>query len=178
MSDTRMHIVKFLFLVCCVALVAGCGFHLRGKSPVAINFSRVYLDVRGAHRIAAEVKQQLQYNQIALAPEKKWANLILTLSNERFDERVLSVDPLTGKVREFELGYRVTFSARPPKGKRYIARESIDLLRDVTFDETAVLGKFDEQEVVRKEMLKDAADAILRRLESVKVESPSAKNKR
>ncbi len=173
-----MRLAKLLLLICCVALATSCGFHLRGKSLVAINFSRVYLDVRGARRVAAEVKQQLQYNQVALAPQQKWANLILTLSNERFDERVLSVDPRTGKVRELELGYRVAFSARPPKGKPYIAKESIDLLRDVTFDETAALGKFDEQEVVRKEMLKDAADAILRRLESVKVESPTAKKKR
>ncbi|MGH8565072.1 MAG: hypothetical protein ACREXW_13700 [Gammaproteobacteria bacterium] len=43
------------------------------------------------------------------------------------------------------------------------------VLADFTFDETAALGKFDEQQVLREEMIEDAAETVLRRLESVRV---------
>ena len=37
-----------------------------------------------------------------------------------------------------------------------------------TFDERAALGKFEEQQVLRDDMIQDAAETVLRRLESIR----------
>ena len=37
-----------------------------------------------------------------------------------------------------------------------------------TFDERAALAKSDEQQVLREDMIQDAAETVLRRLESVR----------
>ncbi|MGH2821649.1 MAG: LPS assembly lipoprotein LptE, partial [Thermoleophilaceae bacterium] len=74
--------------------------------------------------------------------------LVVELRNERFDERVLSVDPRTGKAREYQIAYRVDLAVRHSDRRPLIKNQTIDLLRDFTFDETAALGKFEEQQVL------------------------------
>jgi LPS-assembly lipoprotein len=91
------------------------------------------------------------------------------LGNERFDRRVLSVDPRTGKVREFELGYAVDLNVTHRDGRSLIGPDTVTLLRDYVFDETAAISEFEEENLLREEMRKDAAEAILRRLQSVKL---------
>ena len=40
-------------------------------------------------------------------------------------------------------------------------------LRDFTFDEDAVLGKFSEEELLHKELIRTAANQVLRRLQAL-----------
>ena len=162
MSATRSALV--LALLC----VSACGFHLRGTVPVDLQFSRVYVRAHGARRVAAELARQLSYNRVVVAPDAASADVLVELRNERFDERVLSVDPRTGKAREYQIAFRVDLAVRHTDRRPLIKNQTIDLLRDFTFDETAALGKFEEQQVLREEMIQDAAETVLRRLESVR----------
>ncbi|CAN5705529.1 hypothetical protein BH18PSE1_BH18PSE1_07300 [soil metagenome] len=146
----------------------GCGFHLRGSSPVALRFSGVFVESAGAPRVAAQLQRQLQYNGVALTGKPALAEAVVTLRGERFEQRVLSVDPRTGKVREFELAYRVELMVADAKGHSLLAAQSIDLLRDYTFDETAALAKSDEEQLLRQEIIQDAAATVLRRLETIR----------
>jgi outer membrane lipopolysaccharide assembly protein LptE/RlpB len=50
------------------------------------------------------------------------------------------------------------------KGVELLLDEEIRLVRDYTFDEDAVLGKFAEEDVLRKELSREAAEEISRRL--------------
>ncbi|MGH8508413.1 MAG: LPS assembly lipoprotein LptE [Gammaproteobacteria bacterium] len=146
----------------------GCGFHLRGSSPVALRFSGVFVESAGASQVAGQLQRQMQYNGVALMGKAALAEAVVTLRDERFERRVLSVDPRTGKVREYELAYRVDLMVADAKGHSLLAAQSIDLIRDFTFDETAALGKSDEEQLLRQEMVQDAAATVLRRLETIK----------
>ncbi len=146
----------------------GCGFHLRGSSPVALRFSGVFLESPGAQQVAAQLRRQLQYNGVALMGKPALAEAVVTLSDERFEQRVLSVDPRTGKVREYLLAYRVDLMVADAKGHSLLPAQSIDLVRDFTFDETAALAKSEEAQLLRQEMIQDAAATVLRRLETIK----------
>ena len=146
----------------------GCGFHLRGSSPVALRFSGVFVESASAPQVAAQLRRQLQYNGVALKRKPALAEAVVTLRGERFEQRVLSVDPRTGKVREYEIAYRVDLMVADAKGHSLLAAQSVDLVRDYTFDETAVLAKSDEEQLLRQEMIQDAAATVLRRLETIK----------
>ncbi len=146
----------------------GCGFHLRGSGPVALRFSGVFVESAGAPQVAAQLQRQLQYNGVALMGKPALAEAVVTLRDERFEKRVLSVDPRTGKVREYLLGYRVDLRVADAKGHSLLAAQSVDLVRDYTFDETAALAKSDEEQLLRQEMIHDAAATVLRRLETIK----------
>jgi len=155
-------------LVLALMCVSACGFHLRGTVPVDLQFSRVYVRDHRAHRVAAELTRQLGYSRVVVAPDAASADVVVELRNERFDERVLSVDPRTGKAREYQIAYRVDLGVRHTDRRPLIKDQTVDLLRDYSFDERAALGKFEEQQVLRDEMIEDAAETVLRRLESIR----------
>lgn len=155
-------------LVLALLCVSACGFHLRGSVPVDLQFSRVYVRDHRAHRVAAELTRQLGYSRVVVAPDAASADVVVELRNERFDERVLSVDPRTGKAREYQIAYRVDLAVHHTDRRSLIKDQTVDLLRDYTFDERAALGKFEEQQVLRDDMIQDAAETVLRRLESIR----------
>jgi LPS-assembly lipoprotein len=156
-------------LLLALLCVSACGFHLRGTVPADLQFSRVYVRNHGARRVSAELTRQLGYNRVVVAPDAASADVVVELRNERFDERVLSVDPRTGKAREYQIAYRVDLAARHTDRRPLIKAQTVDLLRDFTFDESAALGKFEEQQVLREDMIQDAAETVLRRLESIRM---------
>lgn len=154
-------------LLCCLLLVslAGCGFQLRGDRQLDTRLGAVWMAHAGAPLLTQAVREQLGLNGVAMASGPAEADTVINLGAERFDSRVIAVDPSTGKVREYQLEYSATFSARRGDGGMLLAPQTLDMVREVTFDETAVLGKLEEESVVRRAMLQDAADSVLRRLE-------------
>ena len=155
-------------LLLALLCVSACGFHLRGTVPVDLQFSRVYVRDHRARRVDAELARQLSYSRVVVAPDAASADVVVELRNERFDERVLSVDPRTGKAREYQIAYRVDLAVHHTDRRPLIKDQTVDLLRDYTFDERAALGKFEEQQVLRDDMIQDAAETVLRRLESIR----------
>jgi len=101
-----------------------------------------------------------------LADSRDGADASIDVTSEVFDRRVLSVDPNTGKEREFELAYTVAFNVVRGDGAPVLSGQSINLLRDYVFDADAVIGKSREEGVLIVEMRRDAAQQLLRRLRS------------
>ncbi len=159
----KLHYILLIALSLCLN---ACGFHLRGSSVESLGASSIFIEPGNAAEITAQLRARLLLDDITLATSPGQADLVISLNGEQFDRRVLSVDANTGKVREFELGYQVTLSASR-QGKEILAAEKIELLRDFTFDETAVLGTFQEEAVLRQEIAEDAADSALRRIQAV-----------
>lgn len=148
---------------------AGCGFYLRGTRSMEIQLAQVFVQSQAADQLAAEVKQQLDYSGVTLAKGPRAADAVVMLSNERFDQRILSVDPQTGKVRELQLGYAVDLSVMGRNGGQLIAPETVSLVRDLIYDETAAIGTFEQVNLLHNEMKKDAAETVLLRLQTVKL---------
>jgi LPS-assembly lipoprotein len=160
-----MKSLSILITVLTLSLSA-CGFHMRGSSVDSLGASSIYIQAGNAVEIAAQLRSRLVLDEVTIADAPSKADLVITLNSEQFDRRVLSVDANTGKVREFELGYEVTLSATH-QGREILATQKLELLRDFTFDETAVLGTFQEEAVLRRELAEDAADMALRRIQAV-----------
>jgi len=160
-----MHTKIFVSLLF-AALISGCGFHLRGIAPLPEGVNAVH--VRAPSTVLAdEVSIFLEAGGARATESSEEADAVLNVSSEQFARRVLSVDPQTGKEREFELAYTVSFDLVGSDGKALLAGESLRLLRDFVFDADAVLGKSREEGVLRDEMRRDAAQQIVRRIASI-----------
>ena len=69
-------------------------------------------------------------------------------------------------VREFRLRYRVGFRVHDGKGNNYVPQSTLELTRDVTYDDADVLAKESEEQLLYRDMQGDMVQQIMRRLSS------------
>jgi LPS-assembly lipoprotein len=74
----------------------------------------------------------------------------------------------SGQVREFQLRTRFSFRLRTLRGKILIPPSEILLQRDISFNESAVLAKETEEQLLYRDMQSDIVQQIMRRLAAVK----------
>ena len=158
----RRPLAALATLAACAAL-AGCGFQLRGQTNLPDDIQTVYVD--GPVVFVDELETFINGGGAEVIGVREEADAIVTLGQERFLRRVLSVDPDTGKDREFELVYLVDFTVSRPDGTVAVGPENIRLVRDFVFDADAVLGASREESVLQLEMRRDAAEELVRRIE-------------
>ncbi len=155
-----------LFILVGSLLLSGCGFQLRGA--LATHLSKVSVQSEAADSIANEVKRLLMEEGVQIVPVTKEAQVILYLRHEVFGRRVLSVSAVSGKMQETELHYRVEMEVQKPDNT-VLDQQIMNLSRDYTFDETAVLAMGEEEQMLREEMFRDLTTQILRRLQRLPV---------
>jgi len=157
-------------LVVLLALLAGCGFHLRGTAEVP--FQSVYVP-NATSGIALDLKRNIQAGtQAKVVDDAKQAEAILVFSDETREKNILSLAS-TGRVREFQLRYRVGFRMHDGKGGDYIPQTQIALTRDITFNDSDVLAKEAEEQLLFRDMQTDMVQQIMRRLASAKRPAPN-----
>lgn len=153
-----------LLLLTIAFLLSACGFHLRGSGQAPLPPTAVLGDA--AMPLQMELRKQLRGGGGAVAETAAAARWIVRLLREESDRRVLSVGS-TGKVEEYELYYAATVVFEDPQGKPLGPPQTVSQTRSYGFTETAVLGKDAEQETLMRDMRRDVADQILRRLRAL-----------
>ena len=143
---------------------AGCGYQLRGTISLPSEFDDVY--VTGPSDVSIALTREFESGDIRVQSNRDSAKAVVRLGNEQFDQRVLSVNPTTGKESEFELSYQITFEVIDGSGETLMPSQTVSLLRDYVFDPGAALGKSREQSVIRAEMHREAAERIVRRIQA------------
>ena len=154
--------LRRLVLALSIATVAGCGYQLRGAVSLPPDLDRIHVD--GPPGIDVALEQVLDDGGARVQSSRDAATAVVRIGDERFVQRVLSVDAHTGKEREFELAYQVAFEVTGAQGEALMARQTVSLVRDYVYDPNAVLGKSLEQEVLHAEMRRDAAARIAARI--------------
>lgn len=141
--------------------IAGCGFRLRGTAELP--FSTLY--VPGASGgIALDLARNIRAGtNVTVVPEAKGADAILQLTAEVREKEILSLTG-AGRVREFRLRYRVGFRVHDGKGNDYVPQNTLELTRDVSFNDAEVLAKEAEEQLLYRDMQTDMVQQILRRL--------------
>jgi LPS-assembly lipoprotein len=153
-----------------LALLAGCGFQLRGTQDVPFNT----LYIPGASGgIALDLKRNIEAGTDAkVVSDPKQADAILELSNERREKIILSLSG-TGRVREFRLRYSVDFRVHDGKGNVYVPTSTVQLSRDVTFNDAEILAKEAEEQLLFRDMQSDMVQQLLRRLAAARAAKPA-----
>jgi len=157
------------FLALFLLALAGCGFHLRGTADVP--FQTVFVP-NATSGIALDLKRNIQAGtQAKVVDDAKQAEAILVFSDEAREKNILSLTA-QGRVREFQLRYRVGFRMHDGKGGDYIPQTQILLTRDITFNDSDVLAKEAEEQLLFRDMQTDMVQQIMRRLASAKRPAP------
>jgi len=140
--------------------LAGCGFQLRGTADVP--FDSVY--VAGASGgVALDLKRSIQAGTRAkVVEDPKKADAIVDINQAGVQKVILSLS--AGRVREYRLVYRVGFRVRDSKGGEYVPQTSIELSRDISFNDSDVLAKESEEGLLIRDMQSDMVQQIMRRL--------------
>ncbi|MEQ1637619.1 MAG: LPS assembly lipoprotein LptE [Methylococcales bacterium] len=95
---------------------------------------------------------------LSTAPEAN--GLIINVVNERFDRRTLSLSS-TGKTNEFQLFYLLDYEVLTPDKKLIIPRQSVQVNRDYFNNQQDIIGKGNEEALIRQEMYRQAVRSIV-----------------
>lgn len=157
---------KILLVSLCFVLTA-CGFQLRGQA--SLPFDTIYISFPVGHPIGTDVRRLVQSGTTTRVVDKaKNAQATLEIISAENDKQIMSVSG-GGRVREFELRYRVSFRLVNAKGEELIPTSEIALRRILPYTDAQVVAKEGEEAMLVREMQGDSADQILRRLEAVKI---------
>lgn len=153
-------------LILTALMLTACGFHLRGRAGMP--FNTLYLDAPnpGTHFIA-DLRHNLESNKVKLVDTADQADVVLNIASEISDKQILTLGG-SGRVNEFRLSYRVSLRAYDLKQQDWIPAEEIALRRDYSFDDTKILAKEAEENLLYQSMRSDMVQQIVRRLSSAK----------
>ncbi len=150
-------------------LLAGCGFQLRGTADVP--FDTLYMP-GAATGIALDLKRNIESGTRArVVDDPKAAQALLQVTEEARSREILSLTS-AGRVREFQLRYRVGFRVHDGKGGEFVPASVIQLTRDMTYSDAEILAKEQEEQLLFRDMRTDMVQQILRRLASAKPPAP------
>ena len=160
----------FSFRLVVLTLIAmslsSCGFHLRGQAEIP--YKTLFIETGGYSSYANDLERAIRSgSNTKVVHNREEADAVLKIVGESQEKRIISLSS-AGRVREFELRYRVAYRLTDRAGADLAPPGQIDLRRDMTYDDTEVLAKESEELLLYRDMKTDAVQQMLRRLSVAK----------
>jgi len=160
----RLKSVRRLFGVCVLAVavsVSGCGFHLRGSVSGAAQ--NLYLEgLAPGDAFDLQFDRAVELAGARTAPTPSQASGVVHIYQLLSQRRPLTLGRF-GRANEFDLIYRLAFDIRTPRGEIISPRQEIELHRDYYNDQSLPIAQQEEEGLIRVEMRKEIAQALVRR---------------
>jgi len=154
--------VSLLSLLLLAFLLNGCGFHLRGKNTLPVE--RIFVQTSNEFSpFIVQLKHALEVSGAQLTDTPEAAQLTLHVVSEVMDKQILSLSS-GGRVREYRLQYRVSLRAYDKKQQDWLSASEISLRRDFSYDDSQILSKEQEENLLQKNLRSDAVQQVVRRL--------------
>lgn len=168
---------KTLLLILCVStVVTACGFQLRGsgRQSGSVVVGQVFIEDSGGVSVVQQLRNALTAQQVQFAAFRKDADTVISVGNEVLSRRVASISA-SGRVSEYELLHAVdllTLRSRDgvkageiPLDEQNLPKpQTVSVIRDYTYDETDVLAKNDEEQILRGEMKEELVRHLVLRI--------------
>jgi LPS-assembly lipoprotein len=147
--------------------LSGCGFHLRDALLLPSDLGPLRVVSPDPYSpLAAEVSQALdRAGAIPAAPNATSGVATLRIISERWASTPLSVD-VEGRAQEYTLRYAVIFRLNRADGSDLVPQQVIELARDYISVATNSSGTQGEQEILARELQREMAASILRRIDA------------
>jgi LPS-assembly lipoprotein len=166
LENTNLHhLVHLIFLCVLCASMVSCGFKLRGAVELPADLQKIFIVGSVSSELVRDLKNSLQYSATVVKQQAD-ADAILSIVQEESTNRTLSVDS-NGRIREAELQYSVTYNVKKANGDTVIDNDTLLLARDYINDENDVIGRTNESNIITRDLKRDAAQQILRRLHAL-----------
>ncbi len=168
-----MNIHRLALIAVFAMLLGACGFHLRGEAQLPAGMQT--LAIEGADALSPlgrDLRKALARSGAAVVETATPGAAVLRIGSNQLRTDVLSVGG-NARANEYTIRYHVEFDVVDARGAVLVARQTIELTRDFTFDATQALGIAAEQDLLTGELQRDMVQAILRRLEAAGRDSGS-----
>lgn len=163
-------VLRLILAILCAALVGGCGFQLRGA--YSLPYESLYLSVPEYSLIGAGLKRAIRSTgHTRLADSAADAQATFLPTGEARTPIILSLSA-SGRVREKRLQYRYGYRIVDAKGRDLVLPGTVELTRDLTYADSDVLAKTQEEELLWRDMENDLVQQLMRRLEAAKPSAP------
>lgn len=160
---------SLFMMLTAVLLLSACGFHLRGQA--ALPFNTLYVQAEPTSVFALQLKRAVQAGSATRVTTRPGeAEAVLQILNELQEKVILSLGS-GGRVREFQLRYRVQYRLTDEKNREHIPASEISLKRDYSFNDEQALSKEAEEALLYRDMRNDAVQQLVRRLQAAKLQS-------
>jgi LPS-assembly lipoprotein len=153
-------------LVPAVLLLAACGFQMRGATSVPPEMARTYIAADDQRSLFyRRLRDSLQNAGVDIVDSPVEATATFSIISDIPGQRVLSVSA-RNVPREFEVFYTVYYSVQTADTTLLEPRAQTRT-RDYTWDETEVLGKEREEELMREAIVDDLVRIVLIQLSAI-----------
>ncbi len=161
------HAVLVVAIVLIATSLSACGFRLRGQAELP--FESIYVETQGFSLFGAELRRAIgSGSKTRVADNPNEAQILLKIVGEQQQKQIVSLSA-GGKVREFELRYRVAYRLTDRASRDLVPPGEILLRRELTYEDTKVLAKESEEQLLYEDMKSDAVQQLLRRLSRLRV---------
>jgi LPS-assembly lipoprotein len=158
---------RALALGAAVALLAGCGFHLRDALMLPAGLGPLQIASPDPDApLVQQLAQALQRAGATMAGADATDVATLHIASEQLGNTPISVDQ-HGRSQEFTLRYAVIFDLRSADGTVLVPQQAIELARDYISVPTKSAGTESEREVLLRELRREMVASILRRIDAV-----------
>ncbi|MBS4016906.1 LPS assembly lipoprotein LptE [Azonexus hydrophilus] len=167
--------LRALFALLLALLVAGCGFQLRGangSSTLPYRTLHIALPETSEVRIWLERYIQGSSASTRLLTDPKAAEAVFVQLDDNRQKSILSVNA-QGRVREYRLQLNYSFRLVNAEGREIVSPVDIVMTRDISFNDSQVLAKDIEENLLWRDMNNDLVNQIMRRLSLIKPKDPS-----
>lgn len=155
-----------VFAVVALAGLAGCGFQLRGALQVPQEMTRTYIATDERHSLFYQrFRRALEDAGVQVVDSPVEATAEFAILTDDTGQRVLSVSA-RNIPREYEVYYTIYYSLQ--NGEQVLLAPQLQTVtRDYTYDETRVLGKAKEEELMREAIVDDLVRIVLIQLSAL-----------
>jgi len=159
-------LIRLVPLLLALALIGGCGFQLQGAVTVPEAMERTYIDAVDPYSLFyTEFSRRLAVAGIDVVDSPDAATAVLSLLSDETGQRVLSVSARNTPT-EFEVFYTIEY-ALVSDGGASLPQQSLTLTRDYIYDETVVLGKAREEDLLRRAIVEDMVRIVLKQISTL-----------
>lgn len=157
---------RLLALACLAATISGCGWRLQGTSKLSEVLAVTYVDTDDRYTdFNRALRDSLRASGARLTDRREDATAVVRIIKDQSGQRVLSVSA-RNTPEEYEVFYTIEYSVAG-RTAELIEPQKLELTRDYSYDETAVLAKQREQAILREALARDLAGLVVRRLASL-----------
>jgi|SRR5690606_34391744 len=161
-SPRPLHPLRLTLLLAVLA-VSACGWRLQGAYEFPPAMAHTYLLTTNPHtEFIRGLTRGLEAGGVVLVTDPAAATATLNVMTDRSGQRVLSVST-SGRAREYQVYYQVAYELRSSDAI-LIPRRELELTRNYLFDESDILAKNREGDVLRDALQQDMVRQVLRQL--------------
>ncbi|CAG4884892.1 LPS-assembly lipoprotein LptE [Georgfuchsia toluolica] len=157
---------RILTALLCATLLSACGFQLRGKADLP--YASLYIALPEASTLRAKLVRSIRAgSKTTIADAAASSQAVLGITGDSTVKNILSLNS-AGRVREYQLVRTFGYRVHDQTGRDLIPPGQIVLQRDHTFDDSQVLAKQTEEDLLIRDMEDDIVQQLLRRLAASK----------